>query len=166
MPGERKRKATEKNPRRQRGERRQTRRLNKAVQRFMSNLSVSQSKRKHGEAFLAKIVKVTAGSKYDVKAKDGTVYEGVPLAGKMRLKGKLHHNPEVTAARLGSFVFVEGGQIAAVLDDYNAQSARRKIGWQNASVENDLFIRERPASRSRSRSRSGSGSRSRSRSRS
>jgi hypothetical protein len=124
----------------------------------MSNLNVSQSKRKHGGAFLAKIVNITAGSKYDVQAKDGTVYEGVPLAGKMRLKGKLHHNPEVTAARLGSFVFVEGGQIAAVLDEYNAQSARRKMGWRNA--EDDLFNRARPASHSGSRSRSGSGSRS------
>lgn len=122
----------------------------------MSNLSASASKKKHGTAFLAKIVSVNSGNTYDVQNMNGTVYDKVPLAGKMKLKGKLHHNPEVTAARVGSYVFVEGGQIVAVLDEYNAQSARNKTGWLNAG-DDDLFLRERPsASRSRSRSRSGS----------
>jgi len=124
----------------------------------MRNLSVSASKKKHGSAFLAKIISVNSGNTYDVQTKDGAVYSRVPLAGKMKLGGKLHLNPEVTAARLDSYVFVEGGQIVAVLDQYDAQSARRKTGW-NTADNDDLFERERPsASRSRSRSRSRSGS--------
>jgi hypothetical protein len=122
----------------------------------MNNLNLSASKKRHSGAFLAKIISVNSGNTYDVQKMNGTVYDKVPLAGKMKLKGKLHHNPEVTAARVGSYVFVEGGQIVAVLDEYNAQSARNKTGWLDAG-DDDLFERKRPsASRSRSRSRSGS----------
>jgi hypothetical protein len=152
MPGERKRKNTEKNPQRKKAERKQSRRIDEWAHRYLKNLSASGSRKRHAGAFLGKIVAVHGGNKYDVQGQDGIVHIGLPLAGKMRLGGKLHHNPEVMAAREGGFVFVDGGQVAAVLDGSDAKSARKKVGWNNAAG-NDFFNR---GSRSRSRSRSGS----------
>jgi len=57
----------------------------------------------------------------------------VGLRGLLEGRGKFHHNPEVTtAARVGTYVVVDGAQIMAVLSSGQASRARRALGMKSA----------------------------------
>jgi hypothetical protein len=55
------------------------------------------------------------------------------LRGLLEGRGKFHHNPEVTtAARVGTYVVLDGSQIMAVLSSGQASRARKAMGMSSA----------------------------------
>jgi len=62
------------------------------------------------------------------------------LRGMLMGRGRFHHNPEATtAARVGSYVVLDGAQIMAVLTSGQASRARRALGVASARSSSNGF---------------------------
>ena len=76
---------------------------------------------------LGQVERVYGGGSFSVKV--GSTKVDASLRGMLMGRGGFHHNPEAsTAARLGSYVVLDGAQIMAVLSPDQAARAKRVLG--------------------------------------
>jgi hypothetical protein len=89
---------------------------------------------------LGHVVRAYGGGSFSVKA--GSATFDASLRGMLMGRGRFHHNPEApTAARVGSYVVLDGAQIMAVLSPDQAARAKRVLGMRSGSRRSSTFNR-------------------------
>ena len=89
---------------------------------------------------LGQVERAYGGGSFAVKVGDATM--NASLRGMLMGRGRFHHNPEAsTAARVGSYVVLDGAQIMAVLSPGQASRARRFLGVRSGSRQSSTFNR-------------------------
>ena len=89
---------------------------------------------------LGQVERAYGGGSFSVKV--GTTMVDASLRGMLMGRGRFHHNPEATtAARVGSYVVLDGAQIMAVLSPGQATRAKRALGVRSGSRRSSTFNR-------------------------
>ena len=89
---------------------------------------------------LGQVERAYGGGSFSVKV--GSARVDASLRGMLMGRGRFHHNPNAsTAARVGSYVVLDGAQIMAVLSPDQTARAKRILGVRSGSRRSSTFNR-------------------------